>query len=78
MTEHIGIRSSYREPISYPEFPALCSNHHRVWRLLRDAAVALASDDASAEECFQFAHALRHDRGDLKVVRRDLQRRIGQ
>jgi hypothetical protein len=44
----------------------------------RYAVVALAGDNASAEECFQFAHALRHDRGDLGVVRGDLQRRIGQ
>ena len=44
----------------------------------RYAAIALAGDNASAEKCFQFAHALRHDRGDLRVVRGDLQRRIGQ
>ena len=28
----------------------------------RYAAIALAGDNASAEECFQFAHALRHNR----------------
>ncbi len=44
----------------------------------RYAAIALAGDNASAEECFQFAHALRHDRGDLRIVRGYLQRRIGQ
>src|SRR5580692_1104273 len=40
----------------------------------RYAAVALAGDNASAEEYFQFAHAFRRDRGDLRIVRGDLQR----
>jgi hypothetical protein len=44
----------------------------------RYAAVVLAGDNASAKECFQFTHALRHDRGDLRIVRGDLQRCIGQ
>jgi hypothetical protein len=44
----------------------------------RYASIALAGDNASAEKCFPFAHALRHDRGDLRVMRGDLQRRIRQ
>ena len=44
----------------------------------RYAAVALACDNASAKECLQFAHALRHDRGNVRIMRRHFQRRIGQ
>jgi hypothetical protein len=44
----------------------------------RYAAVALASDNASAKECLQFAHALRHDLGNVRVMRRHLQCGVGQ
>jgi hypothetical protein len=44
----------------------------------RYAAVALASDNASAKECLQFAQALRHDGSNVLIVRCNFQRRIGQ
>jgi hypothetical protein len=76
--EHRAIRKTARENAQSHNRGQQKSRRIRRIDVRRYVAVTLTGDDASPEERLELAHAFRDNRGDLRVVRGDLQRGVGQ